>query len=489
MEPEHSTQTTLRPAQILAVRLGVSYHPPDSPSLPGTLAFETIRGEAGVDFIGTDSVDALFSLNETGAITVDAKGGNDTITLQDSDQVVGTATIKGGAGNDTIALTAESGGNNSRLSASSVNGGQGDDTFNLAGSVSTTFRGNEEDDDFVLAQNYTNSTVNGNTGEDSFAIGAGFQLSNSKILGGNDNDGSMNFGANPIVSAVDSTINGSKGNDSITIGAVTLATNFTVFGGQGNDVITSTNGGSDNVVYSGDKGDDQITTRGAQDSVLGGEGNDLIATGADADTIDAGAGEDIVTDGAGADTIDLGSGDDTYNDAGGDDTITGGAGADTYNPAGGENVYVIGSTADSAATISGTDRTFDSMTVGFAAATDTFDISAMAESLTGDANPNSVVVSAAVAVDVASFAALRTFMANGATLTASGTTARQVEVTTITVTDGSGAATNIDGTYLIVNNTNNVLDSGDMMFQIDAADLAQYQTFNNTNAAASAWAL
>ena len=129
MESELSTQTTIRPAQILATRLGVSYHRPDSPSLPGTLAFETIRSAAGVDFIGTDGVDALFSLNETGAITVDAKGGNDTITLQDSDQVVGTATIKGGAGNDTIALTAESGGNNSRLASSSVNGGQGDDTI------------------------------------------------------------------------------------------------------------------------------------------------------------------------------------------------------------------------------------------------------------------------------------------------------------------------------------------------------------------------
>lgn len=475
MEPEHSTQTTLRPAQNLAVRLGVSYHPTDSPSLPGTLAFETIFGEAGVDFIGTDSVDVLFSLNETGAITVDAKGGNDTITLQDSDQVVGTATIKGGAGNDNITLSAESGGNNSRLSSSSVNGGQGDDNFFLAGSVSTTIRGNEEDDDFFLAQNYTNSTINGNSGEDSFFVRAGFQLSNSKILGGNDNDGRMDFSAG-ILSAVDSTINGSKGNDNITIGLVTEATNFTVFGGQDNDVINSTNTGSDNVVYSGDKGDDQITTGAAKDSVLGGEGNDLIATGADADTIDAGAGNDIVNDGAGNDTINLGEGNDIYVDAAGDDTITGGAGADTYTPADGGN-YIIGSTDDSAAAISGTNRTFDSMLAGFAAATDTIDISAMSESLTGDRNPNSVVVSAPLTVNVGSFADLRTFMADGANLTASGTTARQVEVTTITVPAGS-----INGTYLIVNNTNNVLDSGDMMFRIDAADLAEYQNL-------SAWAI
>ena len=161
MESELSTQTTLRPAQILAFRLGVSYHPPDSPSLPGTLAFETIRGESGVDFIGTDGVDVLFSLNDAGTKTVDAQGGNDTVDLTNETGVVGTAEVKLGEGDDTLTMGANDTGNN-RLADSTVNGGPGDDNITTEGAVSTKIRGNEDDDDFFLRTNsvsYTHLTL------------------------------------------------------------------------------------------------------------------------------------------------------------------------------------------------------------------------------------------------------------------------------------------------------------------------------------------
>ena len=92
------------------------------------MAFETISGASGVDFIGTENVDVLFSLNEAGRQSVVAAGGDDDITLENFTGVVGTATVRGGEGDDTITVgTGESG--ITRIADSSVNGGAGDDTI------------------------------------------------------------------------------------------------------------------------------------------------------------------------------------------------------------------------------------------------------------------------------------------------------------------------------------------------------------------------
>ncbi len=45
--------------------------------------FQTIRGENGLDFIGTDSADALAVFNEDGTKIVDAKDGDDSVDLFD----------------------------------------------------------------------------------------------------------------------------------------------------------------------------------------------------------------------------------------------------------------------------------------------------------------------------------------------------------------------------------------------------------------------
>lgn len=457
------------------------------------MAFETIRGESGVDFIGTDGVDSLFALNETGSITVDASGANDIITVANTSGVVGTATVKGGAGDDTIAFALAGDSNETRLSSSSVNGGAGDDDITLEGAVTSVVRGNEDDDDFTLRGNYTGSTLNGNGGNDTFDMDAATSISlqSTKILGGNDNDGAMVFddgtGAVDITSVVDSTINGSKGNDAITLGIVTTATNFTVFGGQGNDVITSNNTAAVNntdagIVYSGDKGDDTITTNSANDSISGGEGNDLITSAAGTDTVDGGAGDDVITDGAGNDTTTLGDGDDTYNDGAGNDTITGGGGADTYAfdvTATDDNVYTIAAVTDSAAALSGTTRTFDTIGVGFTAAIQSIDISAISESLLGEEVDNNttvtlganstVVPGTTIASTADTFAELRTALSGGALLTASSAAANDINIDFVTVIGDGGASALIDGTYLIVNNTNAILDSGDLMFRISGA--------------------
>jgi hypothetical protein len=585
------------------------------------VAFETIRGASGVDFVGTAGVDALFSLNETGSITAQGLAGNDTINVANTSGVVGTTTVRGGEGNDVItfqdndaaagdAITA------SRLLNSSVNGGAGDDSISTEGSESSVIRGNENDDNFNIAGNYSNSTINGNVGEDSFTVAGAVVLSNSKFLGGDSNDGLMNFTGAAISSAVESTINGSKGNDSIQMGTITTANGFTIFGGQGNDLITSINAGADGVVYSGDLGDDQITTGDAKDSVSGGDGDDLIQTGGDKDTIDAGAGADIVIDGSGNDTVALGNDNDAYTDGAGSDTITGGLGGDAYTLNSTNNTnnnYVITAAADSAATLSGTSQGFDTFGAGFTAAIQHIDITSVGEALLGDAVKSSTTVATtqalgtganaaaglgvavfqldnttftdpavvgATAVDetgavevaregvagglgagfnyftadgdlivqtetetaagagdqtisalsagfasteaavtdvkangkwdavskietsailtssVNTFAKLRaefaTLAATDSGLTASGNaaggTTNQIRYDVVTVNDGTAAA-GIDGTYIIVNNTNNILDSGDLMFRLGngtADEINQYGIFSSTETA-SAW--
>jgi Ca2+-binding RTX toxin-like protein len=381
------------------------------------VAFITTPGAAGTDsikFEGTAGVDALYALNQTGKITAEGLAGDDTIFIANSTGLVGTTTVIGGDGKDNIAFQDAAGANVARISNSEVRGSKGDDTITTVGAESSKIKGNDQDDNFSLSGNYSNSVVAGNADEDSFFIATttanvtqtdgsvvttttgSITLSETKIVGGKGEDGEMTFTAGQgIIAAVNSTINGNDGDDAIQIGNVGSASGFTVFGGKGNDFITSSNAGADTVIYSGDIGDDQITTGAAKDSVLGGEGVDRINAGGDKDTIDAGAGNDIVTDNTGDDTVALGEGNDRYIDGAGSDSITGGLGADTFTldaTATDDNNYIIGAKADSNAVTSGTTRDFDTFGSGFTALIQHIDITSVAESLLGDAVSSSTNV-------------------------------------------------------------------------------------------------
>ncbi|MCP4860274.1 MAG: hypothetical protein GY902_03415, partial [Planctomycetes bacterium] len=231
------------------------------------MAFTTTRGESGVDFIGTDGVDALFVINEpennvvsggTGVITIDAKAGNDNVDLTNESGVTGNAEVKLGEGNDILTMGGNAVNRLNRLVDSFVNGGPGNDDITTEGTVSTKLRGNEGDDDFFLNSNYTGTTINGNSGQDSITLDGDITLSDTKILGGSGNDGQFDFSdtGNEIL-AVDSVIQGGKGLDTITIGDVTTGTtNFRVSGGADNDTILvqNTNEASDGVAYNGAAG-------------------------------------------------------------------------------------------------------------------------------------------------------------------------------------------------------------------------------------------
>jgi hypothetical protein len=89
----------------------------------------------------------------------------------------------------------------------------------------------------------------------------------------------------------------------------------------------------------------------------------------------------------------------------------------------------------------------------------------------------------ATAVASSTFAELSTRLTNG--LIAS--TATNLSVQFITVAgDGAAAANLIDGTYAIINNRTTSLDAGDVMIEVNAADIGDFFTVAEYNAALTA---
>ena len=86
----------------------------------------------------------------------------------------------------------------------------------------------------------------------------------------------------------------------------------------------------------------------------------------------------------------------------------------------------------------------------------------------------SAVTSFVDADNVDSFADLAVALGDSI-LTASGS-ANSSNVNYNVVTIADDAATNINGTYIIVNNTNNILDSGDLMFRVGNGTFADSAT-------------
>jgi hypothetical protein len=455
------------------------------------LAFTTTTGENGTDYIGSEGVDALFVLNDnSGKILVDALGGGDNVDLTNETGVIGNAEVKLGEGND-IFTTGVNDTNNNRLKDSTVNGGPGNDDLTTEGTIGTKLRGNEGDDDFFIVSNYTNTTLNGNAGNDSFTIdsdgnltAAGIEavtLSDSKLLGGSGNDGQMDF-TNGTILAVDSVIQGGKGLDTITIGDVTAGTsNFRVSGGADNDTINVDNTVADGVNYNGAAGEDEINFRAAStaDAITkGGDGNDRFNI--------LGSGDIAALGEAGDDTF-------TINNGGTESTLTGGEGADSYTmTTADDTTFVFNAVSESAAATSGTTVTFDTFNssvlnsnsgVAGTILNDVIDLSTggTGEALVGNrlVNNNEVLENANIlSEDVATFAALKSNLDNGGTLVASnsnvdtdgdgvGNNVGQISLQLIEIDAGvDNTLQGIDGWYAILNNTNQIVDGGDMMFKL-----------------------
>jgi Ca2+-binding RTX toxin-like protein len=249
----------------------------------------------------------------TATIQVFGNGGNDTISLDESNGALPAAQVFGGAGNDV--LTGGSG-------ADQLFGGAGNDTLLGKGGNDLLFGG------------AGNDTLIGGTGDDQVFGEAG----NDRMIW-NPGDGTDLFEGE--------TVNGTKGNDVIEVQSQNGALVVT---GLPEVVTVSGSESIDALIVSGGAGNDTLSaaTLPADNVTLtldGGAGNDTIIGSQGADFLLGGDGNDIVTGGRGNDTALLGNGNDTFiwNPGDGSDLVEGQAGTDTlvFNGANiGENMDI-----------------------------------------------------------------------------------------------------------------------------------------------------
>jgi len=299
--------------------------------------------------VGITTIAGVANKANLNTITVDARGGNDSIVIDRSVNVLDSAgrltasangTLLGGSGNDTIRVL--SGGfvggviGNPIVGNFTMLGGSGDDFLDsgfgndamfgeggndtlrwLPGTLIDTFDGGSGQDTAIIVGNtslipdVTTPDPNDTSNGDAFRLdadpttgGALFQRTNLIPF---------RVGITTTETVVMQT---GGGNDTITVTALagTGVRNVVADGGDGNDVI---NGSAGNVVL----------------QAFGGTGNDSLTGGAKADTLVGGDGDDTLTGGRGADTLDGGAGNDVLDDGatdGAQDVLIGGTGADAF---------------------------------------------------------------------------------------------------------------------------------------------------------------
>jgi Ca2+-binding RTX toxin-like protein len=241
----------------------------------------------------------------TGIIQVFGQGGNDTISLDETNGALPAAQLFGGAGNDTLI----GGSGNDQLF-----GGAGNDTLEGKGGNDLLFGGDGND------------TLIGGTGDDQMFGGAG----NDRMIWNPGEGTDLMEGGDGTDTA---EVNGGNGAETFTLTANGTRVRF--------DRITPAPfsldiGTTENFVLNMNGGDDVFTAGNGLASLInltvdGGAGNDTITGGDGNDTLIGGDGNDIITGGRGNDTLLGGGGDDTFiwNPGDGSDKVEGQDGADT----------------------------------------------------------------------------------------------------------------------------------------------------------------
>ncbi|QOZ68735.1 beta strand repeat-containing protein [Bradyrhizobium arachidis] len=240
----------------------------------------------------------------TNEIDVFGQGGDDTITVNESNGPMPAVHVFGGDGNDKI-----TGGSGADL----LFGQAGDDTIKGGGGNDLLFGG------------AGNDTLDGGSGDNQLFGEAGNDLMIWNPGGGTN----LFEGGDGIDTA---QVNGS--NDSETFTIVANGTRVR-FDGTGAAPFSLDIGTTENLVLHAGGGDDVITAGNGLAPLIsltldGGAGNDRITGGDGNDLLIGGSGDDIVNGGRGNDVAQLGSGDDTFiwNPGDGSDTVEGGSGND-----------------------------------------------------------------------------------------------------------------------------------------------------------------
>ncbi len=233
-----------------------------------------------------------FDADQVQEISIDALGGDDTVTVD----VNRPTTILAGAGNDTI--TGSDGG------ADLAVGQQGADTFSGRGG----------DDVFVWNPGDGNDVIDGDDGNDTHVFnGSG----TNEIIGVEPNGARVRLTRDvgnivmDIGTIENVTVNAMGGDDTVSgaQGLMALLDLLTFDGGAGNDIL---DGGDGDDILKGGDGDDML---------FGGDGDDTVDGDGGADTALLGAGDDVFIwdPGDGSDFVEGESGFDSllFNGSGG----------------------------------------------------------------------------------------------------------------------------------------------------------------------------
>lgn len=280
----------------------------------------TIFGDAGNNSV-TISRDAAGSLKvnnsavtilggkatvaNTTSINVYGLGGNDVITLDETNGALPKALLFGGDGNDTLV------------------GGSGiDQLFGQAGNDVLLGKANVD----LLFGGAGNDLLTGGVGDDQVFGEAG----NDRMIWNPGEGSDINEGGAGIDTV---EINGGNGAETFTITANGARVRFDRVAPAPFFVDIGT---SESLVLNANGGDDVVTAGNGlatliQLTIDGGTGNDTITGGDGVDSLFGGDGNDVVNGGRGNDTVFLGAGDDTFiwNPGDGSDIVEGQAGNDT----------------------------------------------------------------------------------------------------------------------------------------------------------------
>ncbi|MEO8349159.1 MAG: calcium-binding protein [Acidobacteriota bacterium] len=295
------------------------------------LTFNLVLGE------GDDVLDASAQANPTVGLLIDGRPGNDTLTGSPGGDI-----FEGGAGNDTIMGIGN---------ADSIDGGIGDDTI-VGGAGDDTLLGNDGNDTFIWNPGDGSDRVFGHAGVDTMIFN-GSAASEVFAVEVNFSFFRLTRDVGNIVMEIEVetlTLNALGGNDTATVADLTGVTDLTAINlvmGDGDDTVNAAAQANAAIALTidGGAGNDNLTGSPNADTINGGAGNDMIAGLGGVDVLDGGDGDDSITGGPANETQLGGAGNDTFtwNPGDGSDTLLGGAGTDTmvFNGSGGNEVFAV----------------------------------------------------------------------------------------------------------------------------------------------------
>jgi Ca2+-binding RTX toxin-like protein len=253
----------------------------------------------------------------TSLIQIFGLGGNDNITLDETNGALPAANVFGGNGNDTIT----GGSGNDQLF-----GQAGDDTLLGKGGFDFLFGGSDND---VLIGGDDDDQMFGEGGDDRMIWNPGDDTDLHEGGAGNDTTEVNGGGGGEVFTA---TANGTR----VRFDRLDPAP-FSIDIGTTENLVVNMNGGDDSFSATGNlAGLIKITVDGGagNDTILGSNGNDTLLGGDGDDFIDGQQGDDFAALGAGNDVFQWDPGD-------GSDTVEGQAGTDTllFNGGGGSEIF------------------------------------------------------------------------------------------------------------------------------------------------------